>query len=276
MSSYFARLALRAVGRPVGARLMPRLDSQTTFEHDARNSDAIGGELPIEAPLSPTDERDARDRAATAAEPVAASVRRAPIPEAVPAEHARSALVADPRPLSAHARSLLTAAAVDTPPGASPVGHALHASRTASPRSAPRDAAPSAARARSGSLAGRASRADRAARSSAADESVARARDGTARDLDTAELGSGDRAAATRAPAMLERRDSINAPASPGSSTPSEALAEAKAVMEPASISVEIGRIEVKVAPAPASRPRAAPEGFDGYWRLRNYLDRPR
>lgn len=47
---------------------------------------------------------------------------------------------------------------------------------------------------------------------------------------------------------------------------------------EPASVTVDIGRIEVKIAPslAPPARARAAPQGFEGYWRMRNYLDRRR
>ena len=79
---------------------------------------------------------------------------------------------------------------------------------------------------------------------------------------------------------MRETRLALDTRATPPTAAQAAAAVGARATAEPAAaISVEIGRIEVRVAPppaAPASRPRAAAEGFAGYGRLRNYLDRPR
>jgi hypothetical protein len=163
----------------------------------------------------------------------------------------------------------LEAAAVDLLAHASPAVHAGGAFRADPSARVPRDLSLPPARARSSALATREAPADRNARSTG--DAVAPRRAGKPHDPDA----SADSAAST-AKAMPERRAPIDLPANPRSPTPRELDGDASASVAPAAISVEIGRIEVKVAPAPASRLRAAPESFDGYWRLRNYLDRPR
>ena len=279
MTSYLARLALRSLGRPVEARFVPRLDSPARAAPDADALDTTGGEAYSESPPSLQRGHDAPD-AAPAVKLAATSAARVQTTETAATEHSHSVAVAAPGAASARTRALPPPAALESPARVPRLALGVEGIGTPALRSAPPDD-PSAAPVHSHAQAPHKTEADRVARSIA--NALPRRRDGETRAPETPQVGSADpvsnRSAATAARAVRERRAATDAARRLRSATQADAPVDAAAGTEPASVSVEIGRIEVRIAPpptAPASRPRATPEGFAGYWRLRNYLDRPR
>jgi hypothetical protein len=273
VSGYLARLALRAAGRPVGARLTPRIDARGEFARAADPVDAIDGQLVtgVSVPLP----GDSDDRRAANREPMTASSPRAPI-AAMPRERAASAPVASEPQRSAQSRSAVRTPAAATPFDAPGAVDAIDRLGPTASRSASRVAAPQVARTGARPLTEPEAAPDRTQRGRAS--SAERPHDRDTQALDRPRSEADEWPAVVPAPALPEQRVLIDRTASRRSSPQPEPRGEMQTAADANAVHVEIGRIEVRVAPppAPASRPRAAPEGFAGYWRLRNYLDRPR
>jgi hypothetical protein len=279
MSSYLARLALRALGRPVPTRLLPRFDSRPPPRSDVERADVHGGELETGAPGLLREEQRARSHAPMVKrEP--ASTPQAPIAEAMPGGSVRSVSLGAPFTPSAHVLSSRL-------PGAAPSDPSRvdeDEFGAASSPSMPRDAEARVEYSRPSSLAIPATKAARGTRNVQPTGGLAtelvQQHDAGRLVLEAPERESDDASAPpAHAKAMRERATAFDTSVRPRSPTPTQPAGSVGAEAEPSSIRVEIGRIEVKVAqapPVPAPRSRTAAEGFEGYWRARNYLDGPR
>jgi hypothetical protein len=274
VSGYLARLALRAAGRPAGARLTPRIDARGEFARAADAVDAIGGELVTGVSVPLPGESD--DRTAANREPMTASSPRAPI-AVLPRGRAASAPVASKPQRSAQSQSAVRTPAAATPfdvPGAVDAIDRLGPTASRAPQLGAPTVARAGARPHTGPEAAPEAGAAHTRRGRAS--SPERPHDRGTQALDRPRPEAGEWPAIVPAPALREQRVPMDRTAS-RSLQQSEARGEAQWAADTNAVRVEIGRIDVRVAPppAPASRPRAAPEGFAGYWRLRNYLDRP-
>lgn len=272
MSGYLARLALRAAGRPAGARLVPRIDVRSEFGPAADLVEASGAALASEVIVPQPGERDGRRTAGTERAPARAP--RAPSAEAPPLLRGASAPAAGEPQRSARPPSARTTPAAVTPPDAPSRVDPIDQVGAAAPRGASRAAAAPVVRPETHALAATEGPANRTPRSRA--RPAERPHDHDAQSLDRPQPEAAKRSAVVLAPALREDRAPIDRPAARRSPSHPDARGEAQTAAGAADVHVEIGRIDVRVAPAPAARQRAAPEGFAGYWRLRNYLDRPR
>ena len=280
MTGYLARLALRSLGRPVSARLRPRADALIGLAPYAAQLDGVGLEhemppgedsgaaaaagferavpLPRPAPSTVVPEGRGRQRPASAF-PAPDEAVAAPPPAEAGRTERPSSVDSAPR---AVAETSLSARAQSRVAQAEPVQAPSHALASPSPR--PGRTAP-AARA-----------APRLEPTRDIPQAIPRARTSGTRAVDGREPAADFPAHAVRIPgAPVDPAIGSHPPRAAAMRPPALHAAQAAVAPEPASISVEIGRIEVRVAPPPAAaaRPRPAPEGFERYWRLRNYLD---
>ncbi len=269
MSGYLARLTLRALGRPVSAGVVPHAGAGAVPPHESGVDDAPASEREIaSSPMRPQDDRDG-----SPAQPTMLARRSMTRPALAVRQSAADAHGVAERRVAADSRPVARSPG-EREPGPAPVrpriddAPAEAASRELLHNPSRRAATLSIPPAEHGGLVDPAARVARSADSMAA---VLERR----LPADSAPRETGERHTAYPTP---EQRTRMNVHPARNALAPTAALSLSRTDDEPASVMVEIGRIEVKVAPPPAPPPRAsaAPQGFEGYWRMRNYLDRRR
>jgi hypothetical protein len=282
MTGYLARLTLRALGRPVSAGAMPRAATVPVFLRDSGTDEAASVEGDSASPLPERREREPAAEAVRTRAPAAAIVPRAAIRTADPGENLRedSAAASASQAHRASTSPLVALSPVEreagpltviSPSASTRVDAAARGRRKPAATATPERSTPSNSVAALETQAQPISRHVQRARRPG--DTEAPHSDGTA-----SALGARDDAARPTIDVAHQKPLATDTLRSGHPLKPPLASPRAGTDGEPPSVTVEIGRIEVKLAPAPAtaSRVRAGADGFDRYWRMRNYLERLR